>query len=45
MPDEVFITSATNFVMPITKIDEHTIGNGKPGSISLSLRKSFIKAI
>ena len=43
--DEVFITSATNFVMPITKIDEHTIGNGKPGSISLSLRKSFIKAI
>ena len=43
--DEVFITSATNFVMPITKIDEYTIGNGKPGSISLSLRKSFIKAI
>ena len=43
--DEVFMTSATNFIMPIIKVDNHKIGNGKPGPISLKLRQEFIKAI
>ena len=43
--DEVFMTSATNFVMPIIKIDKYKVSKGKPGPISLDLRKKFIKAI
>jgi D-alanine transaminase len=43
--DEVFMTSATNFVMPIIKIDKYKISKGKPGPISMDLRKKFIKAI
>ena len=43
--DEVFMTSATNFVMPIVKVDKHKISNGKPGQITLSLRDEFINQI
>ena len=43
--DEVFMTSATNFVMPIIKVDKHKISNGKPGQITLHLRDEFIKQI
>ena len=43
--DEVFMTSATNFVMPIIKIDKHKISDGKPGQITLHLRDEFINQI
>jgi D-alanine transaminase len=43
--DEVFMTSATNFIMPIIKVDTHKISNGKPGSFSQRLRKEFINSI
>ncbi len=43
--DEVFMTSATNFIMPITKVDNYKISNGKPGSFSLKLREKFINSI
>jgi len=35
--DEVFITSSTKGIMPITAIDENQIGNGKTGPISRAL--------
>ena len=35
--DEVFITSSTNLVTPITKIDSKVINEGKIGNISLQL--------
>jgi D-alanine transaminase len=38
---EAFITSATNTVMPVVRIDEHVIGNGRPGPITLKLRSEF----
>ena len=34
---EVFITSTTNFVKPITQIDDKLIGNGEPGETSRRL--------
>ncbi len=34
---EVFITSTTNFVKPITQIDDKVIGNGEPGETSRRL--------
>jgi D-alanine transaminase len=39
---EAFITSATSFVMPVTRINERTIGNGRAGSLSLGLRAAYM---
>jgi D-alanine transaminase len=39
---EAFVTSTTSFVMPITTIDDATIGNGKPGSFALRLREKYL---
>ncbi|KZL12637.1 D-alanine aminotransferase [Pseudovibrio axinellae] len=38
---EAFITSASGIVMPVVKIDETILGDGKPGPIVQDLRKSF----
>ena len=40
---EAFITSATSVVMPVVRIDETAVGNGKPGPIATKLRKQFHK--
>ena len=39
--DEVFITSSTNFVTPIIKIDSKIINKGKIGNISLQLASLY----
>jgi D-alanine transaminase len=39
---EAFVTSTTSFVMPITQIDDATIGNGKPGSFAVRLREKYL---
>ena len=39
---EVFITAATSLVMPIVAIDDHNIGDGKPGPIACALREVYI---
>ncbi|KQQ75140.1 D-amino acid aminotransferase [Rhizobium sp. Leaf321] len=39
---EAFITSATNFVMPVTRIDGKPVGDGKPGPLTLKLRELYI---
>lgn len=36
---EVFLTNTSQRIMPVVGIDEFTIGNGKPGSITLELSK------
>ena len=41
--DEAFVTSASAYVMPVVSIDGHAIGDGKPGSHALNLRKIFIE--
>jgi D-alanine transaminase len=38
---EAFITSATNFVMPVVRIDGKPVGNGAPGILSLRLRSEY----
>ncbi len=38
---EAFATSTTAFVMPVVEIDETPIGNGRPGSLSLDLRRLY----
>ena len=39
--DEVFLTSSSSFVTPITKIDNKTIKNGKVGKITYDLAKLY----
>ena len=43
--DEVFMTSSTIDLMPIVKVNETTINNGKPGPLSLSVKKFFPKPL
>jgi D-alanine transaminase len=38
---EAFITSATNTVMPVISVDGRTIGDGRPGRLTLRLRSEF----
>ena len=41
---EAFLTAASAFVLPIVKIDEVIIGNGRPGPLSLRLRSLYMDA-
>ncbi|WP_274424014.1 D-amino-acid transaminase [Chelativorans sp. YIM 93263] len=38
---EAFITAASTVVMPVVQIDDRPVANGHPGSLALSLRRSF----
>jgi D-alanine transaminase len=38
---EAFLTSASQIVMPVVRIDGKPIGNGKPGPVARGLRKAF----
>ena len=38
---EAFLTSASQIVMPIVRIDDRPVGNGAPGSIATALRAEF----
>lgn len=39
---EAFITSSSNYVMPVTAIDGRPIGNGGPGVLSARLRDRYL---
>ena len=39
--DEVFISSTAGGVMPVTRVDEHILGNGSPGPISMRIRELY----
>jgi len=41
---EAFLTSTSNFVLPITRIDDKPVGEGKPGPIAVRLRAAYLKA-
>ena len=40
---EVFLTGTTTFVMPVVRIDMHTVANGVPGEFALDLRRRYIQ--
>ena len=41
--DEAFLTSASNFVMPIVEIDNKRVGGGQPGPVARKLRELFLE--
>ncbi|MFC4351401.1 D-amino-acid transaminase [Fodinicurvata halophila] len=42
---EAFLTSSTNHVTPITRIDDRSVANGKPGSVTMKLREAYLDRI
>lgn len=42
---EAFITSAGNFVTPVTSIDGHPVGDGKAGPVATQLRQAYLQEI
>ncbi len=38
---EAFVTSASQIVLPVTRIDGRAIGNGAPGPVALALRHAY----
>ncbi|MES1991086.1 MAG: D-amino-acid transaminase [Pseudomonadota bacterium] len=38
---EAFISASTAIITPVVKVDDHVIGNGAPGSVTLRLRKAY----
>ncbi len=38
---EAFITSASQLVLPVTRIDGHPVGNGAPGLVAMALRRDY----
>jgi D-alanine transaminase len=41
--DEAFVTSASTFVMPVVRIDETEIGDGRPGPVATRLREIYVE--
>jgi D-alanine transaminase len=40
---EAFLTSASNFVLPVVSIDGRPIGNGRPGPLTRRLRELYLE--
>ncbi|MFT3988177.1 D-amino-acid transaminase [Aestuariivirga sp.] len=43
--DEAFLTSATQFVMPIVEIDGKRVGGGQPGPLVRKLREFYLEEV
>jgi branched-chain amino acid aminotransferase len=39
--DEIFISSTAGGVMPITRIDDRILGNGRPGPVTTRIRETY----
>jgi D-alanine transaminase len=38
---EAFVTAASQIVLPVVRIDDHVIGDGRPGPVATALRREF----
>lgn len=41
--DEVFVSSTTKHILPVTQIDDKMIGSGKPGDLTCKIREVFMR--
>ena len=39
--EECFLTNTTMEIMPVRDVDQHLVGSGKPGPVTLSLHEQF----
>ena len=42
---EAFLTSSSAFVLPVTRIDNAVIGDGRPGPVTRRLRQLYVEAV
>ena len=42
---EAFLSSASTFALPITRIDGRAVGDGRPGALTLRLREAYLRTI
>ncbi|MFO1062115.1 MAG: D-amino-acid transaminase [Dongiaceae bacterium] len=42
---EAFLTSSSAFVLPVTRIDDAVIGDGRPGPVTRRLRQLYVEAV
>ena len=40
--DEAFISGASSYVLPVVKIDDRVIGNGRPGELTRRMREIYL---
>ena len=45
MADEVFLTGTAAELVPVREVDDHAIGGGKPGEVTLVLQRAFDDAL
>ena len=43
--EEVFFTSTTREIVPVVRVDDHVVGAGRPGPVTLRLRAAFAEAL
>jgi D-alanine transaminase len=42
---EAFLTSSSNLIMPVTRIDSQAVGDGHPGKLTMKLRRAYLDYI
>ena len=43
--DEAFISGASSYILPVVDIDGHALSGGKPGELTLQLRKIYLEHV
>lgn len=43
--EEVFLAGTTTEAMPVVRIDDHTVGDGRPGPVTRRLREAFLEYV
>ena len=43
--DEVFLTNTGWEILPVTRVDGKTVGSGRPGPLTQTLRGEFRKSV
>ena len=43
--DEIFLTNSSWHLLPVTRVEKKTIGDGKPGPVSRDLRETLLDLI
>ncbi|PTN04786.1 D-alanine transaminase/branched-chain amino acid aminotransferase [Mangrovibacterium marinum] len=41
--DELFVSSTTKHILPVTQVDDKHIGSGKPGPVTCQIREQFMR--
>lgn len=43
--DEIFLTASSKEILPVREVDDHVVGDGRPGPVSLSLLAAYRRRV